>query len=61
MREELMLVKLKQRGEMEKIEVVERRNEESGVDAEGSSLSRRLTLLMNLNLPRPEKTLSLRG
>ena len=29
----------------------ERRNEESGVDAEGSSLSRRLTLLMNLNLP----------
>ena len=56
-----MLVKLKQRGEMEKIEVVERGNEESGVDAEGSSLSRRLTLLMNLNLPRPEKTLSLRG
>ena len=35
MREELMLVKLKQRGEMEKIEVVERRNEETGVDAEG--------------------------
>ena len=51
MREELMLVKLKQRGEMEKIEVVERRNEESGVDAEGSSLRRMLRLLMNLNLP----------
>ena len=51
MREELMLVKLKQRGEMEKIEVVERGNEESGVDAEGSSLRRMLRLLMNLNLP----------
>ena len=50
MREELMLVKLKQRGEMEKI-MVERRNEESGVDAEGSSLRRMLMLLMNLNLP----------
>ena len=48
--EELMLVKLKQRGEMEKI-MVERRNEESGVDAEGSSLRRMLMLLMNLNLP----------
>ena len=46
-----MLVKLKQRGEMEKIEVVERGNEESGVDAEGSSLRRMLMLLMNLNLP----------
>ena len=29
----------------------ERRNEESGVDAEGSSLRRMLRLLMNLNLP----------
>ena len=29
----------------------ERRNEESGVDAEGSSLRGRLMLLMNLNLP----------
>ena len=51
MREELMLVKLKQRGEMEKIEEVERRNEEAGVDAEGRSLRRMLMLLMNLNLP----------
>ena len=45
-----MLVKLKQRGEIEKI-MVERRNEESEVDAEGRSLRRMLTLLMNLNLP----------
>ena len=50
MREELMLVKLKQRGEMEKV-MVERRNEEAGVDAEGRLLRRRLMLLMNLNLP----------
>ena len=50
MREELMLVKLKQRGEMEKI-MVQRRNEETGVDAEGREVEGRLMLLMNLNLP----------
>ena len=31
------------------------RNEESGVDAEGRSLRRRLRLLMNLNLPALRK------
>ena len=45
-----MLVKLKQRGEMEKI-MVQRRNEETGVDAEGREVEGRLMLLMNLNLP----------
>ena len=61
MREELMLVKLKQRGEMEKIEVVERRNEETGVDAEGREVEGKVDVADEPEPPRPEKTLSLRG
>ena len=51
MREELMLVKLKQRGEMEKIEVVERRKTRPELTPKAEKLRGRLMLLMNLNLP----------
>lgn len=60
MREELMLVKLKQRGEMEKTEMAGE-EKEAGVDAEGREVEGEIDVADEPEPPRPEKMLSLRG